>query len=75
MVKDAAQCRRHAEFCRRVASKSLPPLAAEFNRMAEVWAKHAEELERRAQVAKGMQRLEDDHNGKRRREGRQRRQP
>jgi len=72
MVKDAAQCRRHADFCRRVASKSLPPLAAEFNRMAEVWAKHAEELERQAQSA---QNIEGAHNGRRQREERHRRQP
>ncbi len=72
MVKDAAQCRRHAEFCRRVASKSLPPLAAEFNRMAEVWAKQAEELERQAQAAQSM---DGDQNGRRRGEGRHRRQP
>jgi hypothetical protein len=63
MIKDAAQCRRHAAFCRRVASKSLPPLAAEFNRMAEVWAKQAEELERRAEAGQSM---DGDQNGRRR---------
>jgi len=48
MGQDAAYYRRQAEFCRRVARKSLPPLAAEFTKLAENWTKLAEDLERAA---------------------------